>query len=1111
MAQVRSLLLTAATLLLWCIATHSLSHVAVDGVTSNSVAPPLDARDPLLLTEAISELLAWPLDVSPSAIDAQLQLASLQCRERSVLSSTRGAESEPLATMTNSTSTTSADSVAQRDHKSATAYCNKVRYVRLSRDKTRATLQAELARVEAAARAQLEQEEDLNDLDHEDPRAQAPLPIETRAASSMELQEFFETYAKTSRPVVLVLHSDPEAVGHQTPLSEAHPLLGFTSDNEWTQFRTACFATPSLKKGDATAEHVHSTPLRVRDTACAAHLERFRVPLFLVHDYVRRTNVSLSDAYLPSLMRVRTSTEVPPPGDAVVSCPHGLHMLALVLSDVGDGSPQPLIEVQTFDKRFKPFLKPSGGASRVQEVAVSATSGDVVDPQDAHYSSSESGRARLLRIAPLYQTLEVNADSLLFVPGNQFAVVRPPQRPTTGSDDTHGDIISNSSDTQRETATVSLLRFCFVDASNFNAVKQEAALEALVDNQAHTLQQSLQSHAFDRSMFRRPQAKDTLWSSFVTWPKETKLLKKSDLDSSELQLSRRERLKQWQDDKRWDRHVEALTLPVSLPPVVVNTTRTTATVRFQDLYEPPKHDITAYGYVVRWRAIDDELVLVAASPSDSVREASESRTDTESDRTHVSPPPLNELNVTRRHLVRSALPTTLFGDDFDGKDIEVVVHGLSAETRYAFSVQIYVDDTSGLESDSSRIVQTAPCGEPSSVRGVPTVSELDSGACATLRWLDPADDGGQPIRLFLISARIVDDARASSSAAADGAGAAAATAVAALAEATRTSEDERVFALDARFTARHAGGKWRTAAVCTLLLPGSTYLFRVAAMNSIGVGLWSSLSDPVKLPSLSSHHAHIGAAATPRRSLFTTVEGAEAPTLKGRGDPNYVPMRAFSMRELTDLVVTHGSEAVIATVAETAVDGHTQRPGDVRPTVLLSDVSERIIMSATSESKIQFDADSQSKSTSDVTSSTKATTSAEQQPLTFDVWASHFSPRAFHVSAEIVRAEPLDASTPLRNAAQVKDRVVLVARGGVPFVFKTHYAQAAGALGVVIADVNDSCRGRFDQQCVPGGDKSRGEGFAAQDRHALWEQNRIPCVLVLHADAQRLLELVPPE
>ena len=109
---------------------------------------------------------------------------------------------------------------------------------------------------------------------------------------------------------------------------------------------------------------------------------------------------------------------------------------------------------------------------------------------------------------------------------------------------------------------------------------------------------------------------------------------------------------------------------------------------------------------------------------------------------------------------------------------------------------------------------------------------------------------------------------------------------------------------------------------------------------------------------------------------------------------------------------------------------------------------------------------------------------------------------------EIVRAEPFDASTPLTNADVVKDRIVLVARGAVPFAFKAHHAQAAGAAGVVIADVDGACRGQFDQRCVPGSSKTAGQGFGARESHPFWQQNRIPCVLLHQQDAYKLLELL---
>lgn len=832
------------------------------------------------------------------------------------------------------------------------------------------------------------------------------------------MQEFFESYAETAHPVVLT--SEPLSSS-----DDRNQVLGFASDEELAQFRAKCFGTIQPSHRTGSGKRAAPTPLKVHDAECAPLLERFQVPRFLVHDYVRRTNVSLSDAYLPSLVRI--GPQATHRHQEVFTCPHGLHMLAMAFPDAetaetetGSGA----VDVQVFDQRFKPlFQQHSQGQAHlgVEEVAVSASSGGLVDRRDSF----------LPRVAPEYHIQELPSLSFLFVPGSQFATIQ--------SSDKH--------------QTLTLLRFCFVDASNFNAVKQEVVVDALVDSDAHTLLQSLQSQAFDRSMFRRPSLKDTLWANFIAWPRETKLLKKSDLLNSEaggeqLQLSRRERLKQWQDDRRWDRRVESLTLPVSLPPVVVNITRNSATLRFQDLFDLPKHDITAYGYVVRWKDVDDEHQALHG------------------DGDSQDPSNVNAMNITRKQIVRSALPTALFGDDFDGKDIEAIVSGLNAETRYTFTVQIYVDDTFGLESDSSRIVLTTPCSEPSGVRGVPTATASAAEAtCATLKWIDPIDDGGKRIGLYLINARIVESVL---------------DALMGRQDALKTVEDEKIFTLDANFVSG-TGGAWKSAQVCKLV-PGATYLFRVAAMNSIGVGPWSSRSDPLMMPS-----ARRSQTASSRRDGNSLDR---IPTLKGRGDPAYVPTRSFSVRELSDLITLHGPEVVIATLAEFQSVDHEQQPTQPLK-VILSDVNEKILITS-SDKEAQF---------------SKGSSNSE---LSFDVWSSHFSPRSFHVSSEVVRADPLDASTPLRNAERVKDRVVLVARGAVPFVFKVHYAQQAGALGIIIADVNDTCQGRFDQQCVPGADKSRGEGFAALDQHEFWLQNRIPCVLALQEASQRLLELVAP-
>ena len=73
------------------------------------------------------------------------------------------------------------------------------------------------------------------------------------------------------------------------------------------------------------------------------------------------------------------------------------------------------------------------------------------------------------------------------------------------------------------------------------------------------------------------------------------------------------------------------------------------------------------------------------------------------------------------------------------------------------------------------------------------------------------------------------------------------------------------------------------------------------------------------------------------------------------------------------------------------------------------------------------------------------------------VWTNHHSPQHHDITAEIVRAEPFNAATPLTNAAVVRHRLVMVERGQVPLLVKARHAQDAGALGIVVADLDGQC------------------------------------------------------
>ncbi|KAJ8601826.1 hypothetical protein CTAYLR_009057 [Chrysophaeum taylorii] len=124
-----------------------------------------------------------------------------------------------------------------------------------------------------------------------------------------------------------------------------------------------------------------------------------------------------------------------------------------------------------------------------------------------------------------------------------------------------------------------------------------------------------------------------------------------------------------------------------------------------------------------------------------------------------------------------------------------------------------------------------------------------------------------------------------------------------------------------------------------------------------------------------------------------------------------------------------------------------------------------------------------------------------------DLWTSHWSPTHVDIAADLVPADPPDASETLRNADAVSQRVVLVRRGNAPLAFKARRAQAAGALAMVVAD-DGQCEDKLDQYCVPGADRSRGEKFAATDNPKAWDGLRIPVALILHRDALRVLEVL---
>jgi hypothetical protein len=348
-----------------------------------------------------------------------------------------------------------------------------------------------------------------------------------------------------------------------------------------------------------------------------------------------------------------------------------------------------------------------------------------------------------------------------------------------------------------------VIRFCYADASNLNRVKQHLRVEALVNNDARAWLSTLQSPTFVTTMTRCPSL--STWSAFRTWPRMQKIAKESELATKA--LSRRERYKIWQDDRKWDQLVAALTLPVSRPPLIANSDsdifRNTVVLTWQDVYQSRKGDITRFGYLVTWRAEDSSS--------------------------------MGEQNVTS--FVRSALPTTFFGGDFDGKAVQATIEGLQPNTSYTFMVGLYVGDVIGLYSERSQVIQTLPCTPPSSPVGLTFVSLATNAVnCVQLTWEPPEDTGGVAIESYVIGGRYSRNPETNILWSIMGPDELVELPVKYNIE--RSSVTEKL----AIAVGPNVSGK-----VCNLR-SGVTYQFQVAATNVLGMGGFGLWTDPVGLP-----------------------------------------------------------------------------------------------------------------------------------------------------------------------------------------------------------------------------------------------------------------------
>jgi len=237
------------------------------------------------------------------------------------------------------------------------------------------------------------------------------------------------------------------------------------------------------------------------------------------------------------------------------------------------------------------------------------------------------------------------------------------------------------------------------------------------------------------------------------------------------------------------------------------------------------------------------------------------------------------------------------------------------------------------------------------------------------------------------------------------------------------------------------------------LIPGAAYEFRLTPYNHVGVA---------------------AAPGTPSARLRTAAGGEPGLHVHGHGS------RTVEAHHVDVAAAHHENAAAVAEHLKGLHDPHVYIQHG--PLVTLDDAAQTLTFSGDG-----------------------AAGGASRRSV--EVWASHFSPKAWHATAELIVADPPLADGPLINARAVRQRIVMVERGGVALVDKALRAQAAGALAIVVSDSGDQCKDGFDQFCSPGSDKLHGEGFAKLDRPEPWKNVRIPVVLMRRDDADTLLEL----
>jgi hypothetical protein len=712
------------------------------------------------------------------------------------------------------------------------------------------------------------------------------------------------------------------------------------------------------------------------------------VPKYVVSDYLQR--LPNTDALAP-LKRFPAVFAAKPASTQFQQCPTSANMLLVVLQ--GD------LKVEVYDRTQATWLYEASGGPRWSKPTLSAP----------HVAKANS------------YTGTVKAQEVLFAPS--------------------GSVVSTSAE---GSANAIVMQYCYIDASNFNDAMEEMFLDAMADaasriayqhfmysRRANKVDSENGSPRFSNTMEREPEQLNQTWSRYRAWPRPVDKAAQA-IRMRANKKKKKDAFKTWQAEKQWEAQVTARTLTPPVVPQVTDIGRKNVTLRFVNPVEKQENDDSVIGYKITWR-----------------QEARDGSGKVAGDASFIE---INDTDTKR-------LPRAQ-GDTSADK---LIVHldSLAPNTTYSFTVAVYMganeDVSFGPASLRSAAYVTMAEGAPAAITAAPwmqkdkTGRDVEAGAHSlSLHFPKPIDDGGSDVLHYLLQIRkqsgFVRHQRHLVSGE-DGE------------EATReetawTVADHKLdnhYDHNLKLPPREnmIDGQRLISADVNNLVPNTSYVCRVAAVNDRGMGGWSARSEPLKTA--------LPPGWTQNEDGFVHRLSDDVGSVHGVGHPH------FSFHH----------------------EGYdTQRLGVM---VHLFDGKEELMVSPLIHGEGEHEA-----------------------PFIAETWSSHHNPGHHDTIAEVVIADPPLADKPLVNAHQARHRLLLVDRGGVPILQKVRAAQDAGAIGVLIAD-SGKCNNTFDQICVPGADKTRSEGFARFDPAEKWSTVHIPVALIHKADADKIKQLIAKE